>query len=354
MAVNTQQPLENKTDGYLCKGSDVKGSYFVVSTIAERDNLQVSGVGGKDGSIVDGSLCYCQANDKFYIYKKKDENNNGEWIEKKILNEQNFFLYNIASGGLNVNEYIGDLEEVILPNYWHNIRIDTLNDGLFMEKTIKKIEINAEISQISTDICNNCVNLTNFTCKSNKLEIIRNNAFKNCSLLEELRFVGNSEYFPSSLKAIGAYAFYGCSNLCKNIEDKELYLSNCPSDLIIGDEAFSGCTSIEYISLPRDYTGESLGKGAFKNCSNLAYIQTANANPLSRIPDNCFHNCENLKYVNIKHNNYSGYIGANAFRNTSLTNKKGQNGDPIPFELGGNIDSYIGDRAFSRYRYRIY
>ena len=45
----------------------IKGGYFVVASTVERDALKVV-TATEDGTVVAGSLCYCQADGKFYQY----------------------------------------------------------------------------------------------------------------------------------------------------------------------------------------------------------------------------------------------------------------------------------------------
>lgn len=68
MAVNTKMPLTNTADGYLCEGTDVRGSYFVIDKVANIPSTIAQ----------EGSLCYCQEDDKFYIY------NSSAWVEKQF------------------------------------------------------------------------------------------------------------------------------------------------------------------------------------------------------------------------------------------------------------------------------
>ena len=52
----------------------VKGGFVVVSNIEERDALK----GSNGENIVNGSLCYCTADSKFYQY------NGSSWQEKEF------------------------------------------------------------------------------------------------------------------------------------------------------------------------------------------------------------------------------------------------------------------------------
>ena len=61
-------------DNVVVESKYVKGGYVVVATIDERNALK--GTNGEN--IVEGSLCYCQADDKFYIYTGT------AWVDKEF------------------------------------------------------------------------------------------------------------------------------------------------------------------------------------------------------------------------------------------------------------------------------
>jgi hypothetical protein len=79
MAINTGQPFCNTTDGYLCEGKDIKGSYVVVADTTARDNLSAA-------AIMKGTLCYCQSDSKLYQYTGTDGTNTAtSWKEKMSI-----------------------------------------------------------------------------------------------------------------------------------------------------------------------------------------------------------------------------------------------------------------------------
>lgn len=61
-------------DNVVVESKYVKGGYVVVTTLTERDALK--GTSGEN--IVNGSLCYCQADSKFYQY------NGTTWVEANL------------------------------------------------------------------------------------------------------------------------------------------------------------------------------------------------------------------------------------------------------------------------------
>lgn len=92
---------------------------------------------------------------------------------------------------------------------------------------------------------------------------------------------------PSSVTAIGDYAFYYCSSLTTVI---------IPDSVIsIGDYAFSHCTSLTSIIIPDSVT--SIGERAFDNCSSLSSIIISDS--LTSIENYTFSYCSSLSSINI-------------------------------------------------------
>ena len=78
LTVNTQ--IINDTDQHLLDAKNVKGTFVVVASTAERDALPAA-------TTVNGSLCYCTADSKFYQY------NGSSWQEKNFgINSSKAFL----------------------------------------------------------------------------------------------------------------------------------------------------------------------------------------------------------------------------------------------------------------------
>ena len=61
MALTVNTNIINDTDQYLLDAKNVKGTFVVVASTAERDALPAA-------TRVNGSLCYCTSDSKFYQY----------------------------------------------------------------------------------------------------------------------------------------------------------------------------------------------------------------------------------------------------------------------------------------------
>ena len=139
------------------------------------------------------------------------------------------------------------------------------------------------------------------------LEAIGDYAFYNCSGLTSITL-------PSNLTSIGNYAFSGCTNLQPSETDQGVeYLGNSDNPyLVLWDgtgittssytvnknckfiysNAFYNCSGLESITLPSSLT--SIGLWAFRDCSELTEVDFSNCTSLISIGDRAFYNCSEL------------------------------------------------------------
>ena len=102
---------------------------------------------------------------------------------------------------------------------------------------------------------------------------IGNCAFSGCSSLESITI-------PNGVKSIGYKAFLRCKRL------ESITLPNSITE--IDEYAFSGCSSLESITIPNGV--KSIGVGAFSGCSSLKKMFFQSPEPpkvINAIPENC-------------------------------------------------------------------
>lgn len=140
------------------------------------------------------------------------------------------------------------------------------------------------------------------------------------------------------VKAIGNYAFGGCSSLTS---------VNIPSGVTsIGDRVFSSCSSLTSIDIPSSVT--SIGVVAFYNCNKLTSINIPADSRLTCIEASAFKGCSRLKSIAIPSS--VTYIGENAFADcfqliAYITGKS--------YTYQYCIDNSIPYRLYSAFRVRI-
>lgn len=163
------------------------------------------------------------------------------------------------------------LQSFLLPN---NV---TLGPGVFRACTaLESISLPSTLTNLPDYTFSNCVSLSEVEGSEN-LVAIGANAFNSCYDLADFKF-GNS------LQSIGAYAFAFAASL-----DIDTVRGD---NLIIGDYAFTGCTSLKKINL----TGvREIGVEAYANDTSLEYVNLDET--IYNIRERAFRNCENIQYV---------------------------------------------------------
>ena len=129
-------------------------------------------------------------------------------------------------------------------------------------------------------------------------------------------------HMPSSVEAIGARVFYGCSSLYAIVLSDEI--------TVIPDYAFYDCSSLSLASLPSGTT--EIGKGAFGGCESLS--MSGFPPGVSAIADYAFYGCSSFGAVTL-HEGISS-VGEGAFSLSGVTS--------LTF-LADNVT--IGESAFS-------
>ena len=138
---------------------------------------------------------------------------------------------------IEITKYIGESENVIIPQTIGSRRVSYIGDGAFANcSSVKSVVIPDSVTAIGS------------------------RAFISCSQLEEVTL-------SSRLSSVGAYAFAGCPKL------KTITL---PDSLVaIGNNAFSVCSELSSVTVPPGVV--SIGEWAFAGCPRLTLICTKNS-----------------------------------------------------------------------------
>ena len=187
--------------------------------------------------------------------------------------------------------YIDQIKALIKDNNILNEKINALTKEI--HSLTEEINI-LKGKKISNDTIKNAEQYVSsyITITMDKFEIVNGELihYKGCA---------KDVYVPEGVIKIGEAAFYGC---------KSLQFINLPRGLeIIGSNAFGRCINLESITLP--YGLKSIGNGVFMYCSSLKSITLPES--MTQINNYLFSDCSNLESIAIPQNIKE--IGCNVF-----------------------------------------
>lgn len=206
-----------------------------------------------------------------------------------------------------VTYYTGTSSRIILPttvtiNGIH-CKVTGIDDYAFRSNTsIKSVTIPYGYHSIGSGAFYYCTNLTNVYVPSS-LAAIGDYAFYSTGI--------KSFTIPGDVKILGEYVFANCSKLTTaNIRTN--ILTNMKEGM------FSGCTSLRTLKFSPNSKITSLGKELAYGCSSLTNVSLPSN--LTSIGASAFEGCSSLSGLNIPET--VNFVGGNAFRDTLWINNQ--------------------------------
>lgn len=163
------------------------------------------------------------------------------------------------------SEVYGD---IVIPDYVEfngvQFKVIEISDYSFFGNTgLTSIILPQSIETFGMNVFTNCTNLTSVNFSGNyQITEIGKSTFYGCSSLTDV-------YLPQNIYELPYCTFYKCTSL------NDQYLIGTMSNLsVIGENAFGQCSALEELDLPPYLT--TIGKEAFYMCRNLKSISFPN------------------------------------------------------------------------------
>ncbi len=162
-----------------------------------------------------------------------------------------------------------------------NTQLTSVSDYAFKGcNNMRSINFPKTLEMLGLNVCENCSSLESVIGLQNTKVDSLNGTFRNCKKLSSISF-------PSTVKTLTNGAFENNSALTT------IDLSGCTGLKAIGTYAFRGCTNLKTVYMPSSL--ETLGEYAFYDCKNLTgTYMFKNCKSLKSIKKECFTDCEKL------------------------------------------------------------
>ena len=210
---------------------------------------------------------------------------------------------------IELTKYTQSSVEFIIPTEIDGKTVTSIGNNCFANSNVHRIFIPDTITEIKEYAFHNCELLEELSL-SNNIEVLQSNAFGKCTGLKSIKI-------PKTLKDAhskysGVSAFSGCVNITEmTFEDGIAVIPAClaigtgiksltfpDSVKIISENAFENCTSLSEVTLPKNI--EELCSKAFDSCTGLTTITIPKTLKKAHTDYNsqgAFNKCENLTEV---------------------------------------------------------
>lgn len=190
-----------------------------------------------------------------------------------------------------------------------------------------------KLTEINYAAFQNCSKLTTITFPP-YLKVIGNSAFKNCTVLDNLKFTDNE-----SLERINDNSFQNCQNLkildfTDNINLKFIYnnaFDTCenltqitlpPNLNVIGNEAFARCSKLQQVKIP--FSVNLIGNNAFENNIDIdVFLIPSKKLKFNKLYNNLIKNNCNIKSFSV-YSNQGGGVKTKKINKKRQTKRKRQ------------------------------
>ena len=250
------------------------------------------------------------------------------------LNSTTNGTFNIPAGVTAIQQYMfkgcDSLSDVVIPEAVTSIGNYAFASCIMLEK----VTLPATTASIGDYAFSGCISLEKINSNTDgeltlpaSVTTIGSYAFQNLDLITEI-------VIPNTVTSIGNCVFYGCDSVEEitlpfigNNADSTASFSSIwgtvprslktvivSADTTIPDSAFSGCSTIESITIPTTTT--SIGTNAFKNCAALKRLNSTTDGKfnipegITEISSYAFYKCDSLVEITIPANvtSIGGYV----------------------------------------------